>query len=508
MATGFLRTAAAPVLTCRIGRGPAGAPDHQLVPGANDQPADGRPREDRRAADQGRPGRGARRAPAGPRRRPRCWSRTIASVISPGTERAVTALAQSSLLAKARARPDLVRQVARKARTDGLARHGPGRPRPAGAGPAAGLLGGRRGGRGRDGGHRHPARASSSPPAARARPTTRSSRRCPGCCARSSRGGSGPPTRRSPRWRRSRCTGCGWPRPGPARRWSSSGSAWSGSSPPGWPWPRAATWPGSTRRRTRGRSRPGSGVLALDELGDATTGRVLDWSRGRGADAVLVCAASKSSVPVLRAPALCRDRAPVVIVGDIGLDLDRTPFYEKELSLRFARSYGPGRYDAVVRGLGRGLPGRAGPLDRGPELRGRARPAGRGPAAGRRPGHAHLRHRRRGRGLPADRGARRAVPGHPDQLPAGRRRGRRGGGAAADRRRPSAARRRAWAGSGRARSRPGRCCPRSGRPGSAGSPRSPRPAASARAGPPSGTASPGRCRAASTSSRTPTPTSW
>ena len=33
------------------------------------------------------------------------------------------------------------------------------------------------------------------------------------------------------------------------------------------------------------------------------------------------------------------------MVGDVGLDLDRTPFYEKEISLRFARSYGPGRYD-------------------------------------------------------------------------------------------------------------------------------------------------------------------
>ena len=47
--------------------------------------------------------------------------RTVASVISPGTERAVTTLAQSSLLAKARARPDLVRQVVRKARAEGLA---------------------------------------------------------------------------------------------------------------------------------------------------------------------------------------------------------------------------------------------------------------------------------------------------------------------------------------------------------------------------------------------------
>ena len=47
--------------------------------------------------------------------------RTVASVISPGTERAVTSLAQSSLLAKARARPDLVRQVSKKARTEGMA---------------------------------------------------------------------------------------------------------------------------------------------------------------------------------------------------------------------------------------------------------------------------------------------------------------------------------------------------------------------------------------------------
>ena len=57
--------------------------------------------------------------------------RTVASVISPGTERAVTALAQSSLLAKARARPDLVRQVVRKARTDGFAATRQDGPQPA-----------------------------------------------------------------------------------------------------------------------------------------------------------------------------------------------------------------------------------------------------------------------------------------------------------------------------------------------------------------------------------------
>jgi predicted dehydrogenase/threonine dehydrogenase-like Zn-dependent dehydrogenase len=88
-----------------------------------------------------------------------------------------------------------------------------------------------------------------------------------------------------------------------------------------------------------------AGVLALDEDGDATTGRVRAWSRDRGADAVLVCAATRSAAPLARAPALCRDRAAIVVVGDVGLELSRTPFYEAELSLLFARSYGPGRYE-------------------------------------------------------------------------------------------------------------------------------------------------------------------
>ena len=68
-------------------------------------------------------------------------------------------------------------------------------------------------------------------------------------------------------------------------------------------------------------------------------------SRGRGADAVLICAATASSGPVELAAELARDRAPVVVVGDVGLELDRRVFYEKELSLVVARSYGPGRYD-------------------------------------------------------------------------------------------------------------------------------------------------------------------
>ncbi len=53
----------------------------------------------------------------------------------------------------------------------------------------------------------------------------------------------------------------------------------------------------------------------------------------------------KSSDPTRLAASLARDRASVVIVGDVGMDLPRAPFYAKELDLRLARSYGPGRYD-------------------------------------------------------------------------------------------------------------------------------------------------------------------
>lgn len=79
--------------------------------------------------------------------------------------------------------------------------------------------------------------------------------------------------------------------------------------------------------------------------GDSIAALVGSSSRARGADAVLVCAATDSSGPLDLAAELARDRGTIVAVGDVGLDLDRRVFYEKELSLVVARSYGPGRYD-------------------------------------------------------------------------------------------------------------------------------------------------------------------
>jgi len=66
---------------------------------------------------------------------------------------------------------------------------------------------------------------------------------------------------------------------------------------------------------------------------------------GRGADHVLLAAGGSSNGPVEAAASLARDRARVVDIGKTRLDLPWNAYYEKELDVRFSRSYGPGRYD-------------------------------------------------------------------------------------------------------------------------------------------------------------------
>ena len=68
-------------------------------------------------------------------------------------------------------------------------------------------------------------------------------------------------------------------------------------------------------------------------------------TNGIGADAVIISAASEDNAPVVLAADVARSRARIVSVGAVGLDLPRRVFFDKELSLRVSRSYGPGRYD-------------------------------------------------------------------------------------------------------------------------------------------------------------------
>jgi len=65
----------------------------------------------------------------------------------------------------------------------------------------------------------------------------------------------------------------------------------------------------------------------------------------RGADHVLLAAGGSSNGPVEAAVKLARDRARVVDIGKTRLDLPWNAYYDKELDVRFSRSYGPGRYD-------------------------------------------------------------------------------------------------------------------------------------------------------------------
>lgn len=98
------------------------------------------------------------------------------------------------------------------------------------------------------------------------------------------------------------------------------------------------------------------GAEAFVEAGEATTERILALTEGRGVDSVLVTAATKSSDPMLHAAHRTMDGGSIVVVGDVGLDLDRRPLYEKEIDVRFARSYGPGRYVPSYESFGVDMP--------------------------------------------------------------------------------------------------------------------------------------------------------
>jgi predicted dehydrogenase/threonine dehydrogenase-like Zn-dependent dehydrogenase len=281
--------------------------------------------------------------------------KTAASVVSPGTERAVTGLARSSLVAKARARPDLVRQVLRRARADGLAETAkmvrarlddlvPLGYSAAGvavevgeavAGIAPGQLVATAGG-----GRANHAEFQSVPgllcapvpegiPAEDAAFSTLASIALHGL--RLSETGPGSKVV---------VIGLGLIGQLAVRVAQAAGCDVAAIDVNGAPVGRASA----------------AGALGLVERGEETTRAVLEWSRGRGADAVLLTAAGSSSDAVRRAPELCRDGASVVIVGDVGLHLERRPFYERELSLRVARSYGPGRHERSYEEWGVDLP--------------------------------------------------------------------------------------------------------------------------------------------------------
>ena len=73
--------------------------------------------------------------------------------------------------------------------------------------------------------------------------------------------------------------------------------------------------------------------------------KVMAWSRGRGADACIIAAATTSDEPVELAGEISRLKGRVVAVGLVGMNVPRNVYYQRELTLKVSLSYGPGRHD-------------------------------------------------------------------------------------------------------------------------------------------------------------------
>ncbi|MFF2425271.1 bi-domain-containing oxidoreductase [Streptomyces mirabilis] len=93
-----------------------------------------------------------------------------------------------------------------------------------------------------------------------------------------------------------------------------------------------------------------------DPASAAVENAVAELTDGHGVDQVYLAAGGGSNQPVELAAKLARDRGRVVDIGKCRLDLPWNAYYEKELDVRFSRSYGPGRYDPSYELEGRDYP--------------------------------------------------------------------------------------------------------------------------------------------------------
>jgi predicted dehydrogenase/threonine dehydrogenase-like Zn-dependent dehydrogenase len=91
-------------------------------------------------------------------------------------------------------------------------------------------------------------------------------------------------------------------------------------------------------------------------LRDQAVEAAQSFSHGRGCDVVLICADTPTNDPVELAGQIARDRAKVVAVGAVGLNIPRKIYFEKELTFVNSRSYGPGRYDPGYEEAGHDYP--------------------------------------------------------------------------------------------------------------------------------------------------------
>jgi len=92
--------------------------------------------------------------------------------------------------------------------------------------------------------------------------------------------------------------------------------------------------------------------LAADEIENACR----ELTRGVGVDAVLVCAGTSSNEPIELCGRISREKGRIVVVGAVRMDIPREDFFKKEISVVISRSYGPGRYDPTYEEGGNDYP--------------------------------------------------------------------------------------------------------------------------------------------------------
>ena len=87
------------------------------------------------------------------------------------------------------------------------------------------------------------------------------------------------------------------------------------------------------------------GIKTLNPVTTNPVKSVMDLTHNYGADGVLITASTKSNDVISQAAQMSRKRGRIILVGVVGLDINRADFYEKELTFQVSCSYGPGRYD-------------------------------------------------------------------------------------------------------------------------------------------------------------------
>ena len=96
----------------------------------------------------------------------------------------------------------------------------------------------------------------------------------------------------------------------------------------------------------------GFGITSIHLGSDNPVEQVLSLTNQIGADGVIITASASTDEIVSQAAQMSRKRGRIILVGVVGLKLNRAEFYEKELSFQVSCSYGPGRYDEQYEGQG------------------------------------------------------------------------------------------------------------------------------------------------------------